>query len=317
MRELYPLFETYNTGFLDVGSGHQIYFEESGNPNGIPVVYVNGGPGGFSKPKHRQYFNPTKYRVIAYNQRGCNNSKFKQLLKDNTTKELVEDIEKLRKHLNINKWIMCGRSWGSTLVLAYALKYPFNIKAIITGGIFLARDLDEEFVYQFGANQIFPESYHRFINYFDLHENDGIYKVLKESVYQNNLEKAFESTMEIFRYEGSISLLIQEPEENIEQITDVYKERIVNSGKIFLHYLQNKFFISENEFFENVSPLKTIPGVIIQGRYDLVCPYINAWTLHNEWPEAEFITTIAGHNGGDKENLEKILEYTDKFAEIV
>jgi len=317
MRELYPLFEIYNSGYLDVGSGHQIYYEESGNPKGISVIFVNGGPGGFSKPKHRQYFNPNKYRVIAYNQRGCNNSKFKQLLKDNTTKELVEDIEKLRKHLDINKWVMCGRSWGSTLILSYALKYPFNIRGIITGGVFLGRDLDEEFVYQFGANQIFPESYHKFTDYFDLQENDGIYKKLKESVYQSNLEKAYQSTMEIFKYEGSISLLIPEAEEEVDIIGNVYKERIVNSGKIFLHYLQNKFFISENIFLENVSPLKNIPSVIIQGRYDLVCPYINAWTLHNEWPEAEFITTLAGHNGSDEENTQKILEYTDKFANIV
>lgn len=317
MRELYPLFETFNTGFLDVGSGHNIYFEESGNPNGIPVIYVNGGPGGFSKPKHRQYFNPEKYRVIAYNQRGCNNSKFKKLLKNNTTKELIEDIEKLRKHLYINKWVMCGRSWGSTLVLAYAIKYPFNVKAIITGGILIGRELDDEFVYQFGANQIFPESYHKFADYFDLQENDKIYKKIKEAVYQNNLEIAYQSVMEMFKYERSISLLIQEEEEEVEPINEIYKERIVNSGKIFLHYLQNKFFISENYFLEKAESLRNIPGVIIQGRYDLISPFINAWTLHNEWPEAEFITTIAGHHGHDKENMEKILEYTDKFAELV
>ena len=317
MREIYPLFEKYNSGFIDVGSGHQLYYEESGNPEGTPVIFVNGGPGGFSKPRHRQYFNPDKYRVIAYNQRGCNNSKFVDLLKDNTTQDLIEDIEKIRKHLGIYKWIMNGRSWGSTLVLAYAQKYPQNITAIITGGVFLTKNSDEEFIYKFGANQLFPESYQRFLEYFDVKDKSELYKNMKEYIYQDNIEKAYESTMEMFRYEGSISLLVPEDQETEEEIDLETKKRLINSGKIFFHYLENNFFISEDHFLDDIGKINNIPGVIIQGRYDLICPFVNAWNLHRLWPKAEFVTTIAGHNGSDAENVEKILEYSDKFASLV
>jgi proline iminopeptidase len=252
--------------------------------------------------------------VITYDQRGCGNSKYAELLIANTTQDLVEDIEKIRKHLNINKWIMNGRSWGSTLVLAYAQQFPSAVLAIITGGICLAREFDEKFLYDFGANQIFPESYEKFIRYFEINNIKDIQRKIKDAIYQDDFEKAFLSTMEMFNYESSVSMLCPELNQTEEKFDEGEKKKIINCGKIYLHYLENNYFISENEFLLNIENLKNIPGVIIQGRYDLVCPFLNAWNLHKVWPEAEFITTLAGHNGSDPANTEKILEYTDKFA---
>jgi proline iminopeptidase len=322
MKKLYEPYEPFNKGYLDVGDDHIMYFEESGNPKGIPIVYVHGGPGDYLKPRHRQIFNPVKYHVIQYDQRGCGKSKFKDMLKNNTTQALVDDLEKLRKYLKFDKWILNGRSWGSTIVLAYAIKYPEKVKAIITGGVFLAQLSNAYFVYKFGATQIFPETYKKFVDYFIIDPSDDLKKLcmkLKRRIYDKDLEVAYKSTMVMFDYEESLMLLEPEKPEKSEEFQEIKNESkvsIVNSGKIFLHYMENENFLKEDFFFKNISKIKGIPTVIIQGRYDLVCPYINAWKLHNIWPEAEFITTIAGHHSTNPGNLEEILEYTEQFSDI-
>ena len=192
MRELFPLYEAYNSGFLDVGDGHEIYFEESGNPNGIPVVYIHGGPGDHSKPSHRQYFNPSKYRFIAFDQRGCGKSKSIDYLKENTTWKTIEDMEKLRKFLKIETWLINGRSWGSLLALVYAINNPEVVKGIITGGIYLATRQDIAFLYDFGANLLFPDEYEKFTKYFEIDNNsalsaadnmESILRKLKDKIY--------------------------------------------------------------------------------------------------------------------------------------
>ena len=317
MRELFQPYEIFNSGFLDVGSGHQIYFEESGNTSGIPVVYVNGGPGGYSKPSHRQIFDPTKYHVIEFDQRGCGKSKFTELLTSNTTQDLVEDMEKLRLHLNLDKWIIKGSSWGSALGLAYAVEYPQSVKAILVSGIFLARKIDNDFIYYFGSNQCFPEGYKEFAEYFDINNPDDIVSKLKSKVYRDDVNLAYEASEVMGNYEHLISSLgpqIRGQDVSETQITSEDKVKSINSAKIFLHYWENDYFLSEDYILDNASKLKNIPAVIIQGRYDLVCPYINAWNLHKSWPEANFVVTIAGHYYMDKENLEKTLEFTEKFS---
>ena len=314
MKNLYEPYNVYNSGFLDVGSGHKLYYEESGNKLGIPLVYIHGGPGSKSKPEHRQIFNPKKYHVIQYDQRGCGKSKYISLLKDNNTECLVNDLEKLKKHLKISRWMVNGFSWGSTLALAYSIKYSHSVEAMILEGIFLARKLDFEFIYNLGANQLFPEYYEKFRRYFEIEDFSQTFAKIGQRVNQEDFELSYQAAKSMFEYEAGISVLETARDLDDEVITKDEKQTTINSAKISLHYNENDFFINDKYILSNIYKLKNIPAVIIQGRYDLLCPYINAWNLHLAWPEAEFITTIAGHYSKDEENLQNILKYTGKFS---
>jgi proline iminopeptidase len=295
MRELYPPIEPYHQGTLNVSDLHTLYFEESGNPEGKPVVVLHGGPGGGSIPEYRQYFNPTQWRIVLFDQRGCGKSTPHAELEENTTWDLVSDIEKLRVNLGIEQWVVFGGSWGSTLSLAYSETHPERCKGLILRGIFMLRQKELLWFYQEGTSYIFPDAWEEYV------------KPIPDPKTRLDAARAWSV------WEASTSKLLQDPglmqrfgESNF---ADAF-------ARIECHYFVNKgFFDSENQLLQNVDRIRHIPGVIVQGRYDVVCPMISAWELHRAWPEAEFIVVPdAGHSMSEPGIRSALIEATDKFA---
>ena len=313
MRELYPPREPYNSGYLKVSDLHTIHFEESGNPQGKPIVLLHGGPGGGCPPFYRQYFDPEKWRLIMFDQRGCGQSKPHAELQENTTWYLVNDIEKLREHLNIKQWVVFGGSWGSTLSLAYSQTHPDRCKGLILRGIFMLRQKEIRWFYQEGASYIFPDAWEEYVKPIPIDERDDMltayYKRLTSPDAQIRLEAARAWSI----WEASTSRLF--PDFDLKQRfgTDVFAEAF---ARIECHYFINKGFLEpEDQLLLNVDRIRHIPAVIVQGRYDVVCPMMSAWELHRAWEEAEFIVVPdAGHSMSEPGIRSGLIEATDKFA---
>ncbi len=313
MRELYPPREPYNSGYLKVSDLHTIHFEESGNPQGKPIVLLHGGPGGGCPPFYRQYFDPEKWRLIMFDQRGCGQSKPHAELQENTTWDLVSDIEKLREHLNIKQWVVFGGSWGSTLSLAYSQTHPDRCKGLILRGIFMLRQKEIRWFYQEGASYIFPDAWEEYVKPIPINERDDMltayYKRLTSPDAQIRLEAARAWSI----WEASTSRLF--PDFDLKQRfgTDVFAEAF---ARIECHYFINKGFLEpEDQLLLNVDRIRHIPAVIVQGRYDVVCPMMSAWELHRAWEEAEFIVVPdAGHSMSEPGIRSGLIEATDKFA---
>lgn len=313
MRELYPPREPYNSGYLKVSDLHTIHFEESGNPQGKPIVLLHGGPGGGCPPFYRQYFDPEKWRLIMFDQRGCGQSKPHAELQENTTWDLVNDIEKLREHLSIEQWVVFGGSWGSTLSLAYSQTHPDRCKGLILRGIFMLRQKEIRWFYQEGASYIFPDAWEEYVKPIPINERDDMltayYKRLTSPDAQIRLEAARAWSI----WEASTSRLF--PDFDLKQRfgTDVFAEAF---ARIECHYFINKGFLEpEDQLLLNVDRIRHIPAVIVQGRYDVVCPMMSAWELHRAWEEAEFIVVPdAGHSMSEPGIRSALIEATDKFA---
>ena len=313
MRELYPPRQPYNEGYLKVSDLHTIHFEESGNPQGKPIVLLHGGPGGGCPPFYRQYFDPEKWRLIMFDQRGCGQSKPHAELQENTTWYLVNDIEKLREHLNIKQWVVFGGSWGSTLSLAYSQTHPDRCKGLILRGIFMLRQKEIRWFYQEGASYIFPDAWEEYVKPIPINERDDMltayYKRLTSPDAQIRLEAARAWSI----WEASTSRLF--PDFDLKQRfgTDVFAEAF---ARIECHYFINKGFLEpEDQLLLNVDRIRHIPAVIVQGRYDVVCPMMSAWELHRAWEEAEFIVVPdAGHSMSEPGIRSGLIEATDKFA---
>ena len=313
MRELYPPREPYNSGYLKVSDLHTIHFEESGNPQGKPIVLLHGGPGGGCPPFYRQYFDPEKWRLIMFDQRGCGQSKPHAELQENTTWDLVNDIEKLREHLSIEQWVVFGGSWGSTLSLAYSQTHPDRCKGLILRGIFMLRQKEIRWFYQEGASYIFPDAWEEYVKPIPINERDDMltayYKRLTSPDAQIRLEAARAWSI----WEASTSRLF--PDLDLKQRfgTDVFAEAF---ARIECHYFINKGFLEpEDQLLLNVDRIRHIPAVIVQGRYDVVCPMMSAWELHRAWEEAEFIVVPdAGHSMSEPGIRSALIEATDKFA---
>lgn len=316
MRDLYPDTDAYKTEFLDVGSGHKLYVEQSGNPLGQPVIVFHGGPGGMSKPKHRKFFNPDKFRVVLFDQRGCGKSEFTDLLQDNTTQNLLEDVEKIRKHLSIEKWHVFGGSWGSTMALAYAEKHPHLVKSMIVKGIFYGSKEEDQWLFGGGSQKFFPEKYQnleKFMASQDLTvSGDNIAKL----IFGEDEDLAFKTAKLAEDWEGAVYLF--EPEdEPAEELDAEEKELMLNSKKIMFHYTQNSCFFEKDELLNNAHKLKDIPIAIVHGRYDLICPIESAWKLSQRLPHADFkIINADGHSASNPETITALIEYTDSFAEL-
>lgn len=313
--ELFPNIEPFNTFYLPVSDLHTIYVEESGNKNGKPVIFLHGGPGGGVDPKYRRYFNPDKWRIIMFDQRGCGKSTPFAELKENTTWDLVDDIEKIRNHLSIDRWVIYGGSWGSTLSLAYSQTYPDSCKALILRGIFLVRKKEIHWFYQEGASKIFPDDWQSFIAPIPIEKRDNLLEAYYNLLIGKDSSKKIEAAKAWSTWEGSTVRLIQDK----DFIGDFSDEKFAEAfARIESHYfMNNAWFNSDNHLIENVDKIRHIPAVIIHGRYDVICPVENAWELHQAWPESELhIIPDAGHSIFEEGIKDKILEYTEKFSSL-
>ena len=313
--ELFPNIEPFNTFHLPVSDLHTIYVEESGNKNGKPVIFLHGGPGGGVDPKYRRYFNPDKWHIIMFDQRGCGKSTPFAELKENTTWDLVDDIEKIRNHLSIDRWVIHGGSWGSTLSLAYSQTYPDSCKALILRGIFLVRKKEIHWFYQEGASKIFPDNWQSFVAPIPIEKRNNLLEAYYNLLIGEDSSKKIEAAKAWSTWEGSTVRLIQDK----DFIGDFSDEKFAEAfARIECHYfMNNAWFDSDNHLIENVDKIRHIPAVIVHGRYDVICPVENAWELHQAWPESELhIIPDAGHSIFEEGIKDKILEYTEKFSSL-
>ena len=312
-RALYPEIEPYNSGTLQVSSLHRIYFEESGNPEGKPVVFLHGGPGGGTDPKQRRFFDPEAYRIVLFDQRGCGRSTPHAELRENTTWELVGDIEKLRAHLGVERWQVFGGSWGSTLALAYAQTHPKRVSELVLRGIFLLRRSELLWFYQDGASALFPDAWEQFLAPIPAAERGDLMKAYYKRLTGDDPEVRREAARAWSVWEASTSFLLQRQDFIRHAAGD---EFALAFARIEAHYFVHRGFLErEQQLIENVGRLRQIPSVIVQGRYDVVCPMHNAWQLHRAWPEAELVVVPdAGHSAFEPGILAALVDATDRFA---
>jgi len=316
MRTPYPEIEPYLTGQLDVGDGQQMYYEVSGNPEGKPVVFLHGGPGGATSPKNRRAFDPAVYRIVLLDQRGCGLSTPHVAdgadLSVNTTPKLVADIEALRVHLGIERWQVFGGSWGSTLSLAYAQEHPQRVTELVLRGIFLLRRSEIDWYYNGGAAHLFPDLWEDFLAPVPAAERDGdLVKAYHRLLHSPDTATAERAAISWSSWEGATSSLLPRPErvaENSEPRFALAFARIEN------HYFRHGGFIDEGQLLRRADRLAGIPGVIVQGRYDVVCPATSAWALHQAWPDAQLhIIEDAGHSSDEPGITHALIEATDAF----
>jgi proline iminopeptidase len=314
-RGLYPAIEPYNQGFLQVSELHTLYFEESGNPRGKPVVFLHGGPGGGADPKMRQFFDPKRYRIVLFDQRGCGRSRPHASLVDNTTWHLVEDIETLRTHLGINRWQVFGGSWGSTLALAYAQRHPQRVTELVLRGIFMLRRWELAWFYQDpgGAAALFPDRWEQYVAPIPPAERGQMIKAYYRRLTSRNAKTRQRAALAWSIWEGATSHL-QANEAYIAQFEDVHVAEAF--ARIECHYFINKGFMrSDDQLLQDVGRIRHIPAVIVQGRYDVVCPARTAWDLHRAWPQADMrFVPDAGHSSLEPGTTHELVSATDRFA---
>jgi proline iminopeptidase len=315
MKDFYPAIEPNKKGFLKVSDLHEIYYEESGNPEGAPIVFLHGGPGGGTDADQRRFFDPHAYRIVLFDQRGCGQSKPHAELKENTTWDLVSDIEKIREYLKIEKWVVFGGSWGSTLALTYAVTHPARVKGLILRGIFLCRPEELQWFYQQGASWIFPDVWEKYWNYIPADERSNMMKAYYSRLTSDNSETRLTAAQIWSQWEAATSRLFVDAK-SIEAYGE--PEKALAFARIECHYfMNNAFFPSNNYLLENIEKIKGIPGVIIQGRYDVVCPAKSAWDLHRLWPEAEIkFIPDAGHAAAEPGTRAALIEATDQMRSL-
>jgi proline iminopeptidase len=315
-RTLYPEIEPYETGMLDVGDGHRLYWELSGNPDGKPVVFLHGGPGGGSSPDHRRQFNPDKYKILVFDQRGCGKSTPYASIEANTTWHLVDDIEKLRTQIaKVDKWQVFGGSWGSTLALAYAQKYPERATELVLRGIFLFDQFEIDWMYKAGgASQIYPDKFEEFLAPIPPAERGDLVEAYRKRLTSEDAQVQLAAAQAWSKWEGDIVTLLPSPE-TVEHFTS--PEVAVAVARIENHYMAAHGWIEEGQLLRDAVRLKGIPGVIVQGRHDSCTPPVAAWRLKQAWPEVELnLIADAGHLFSEPGNLDALVRATDRFADV-
>jgi proline iminopeptidase len=315
MRTLYPPIEPFNEGMLPVSEIHTIHYEQAGNPEGQPVVFLHGGPGGGIIPDYRRYFDPRVYRIVLIDQRGSGLSRPHASLEQNTTWDLVEDIEKVREHLGIDSWQVFGGSWGSTLALAYAQTHPNRVRQLVLRGIFLCRPKEIRWFYQEGANWIFPDVWEQYVNVIPPEERGDMVSAYYRRLTSDDSAIRLEAARAWSVWEASTSKLRPDAK-LIEDFGD--PEFATAFARIECHYFMNNcFFDAENYLIDNVEKIRRIPEVIVQGRYDVVCPIASAWELHRAWPEADLrIIGDAGHSASEPGIIDALVSATDGFRGV-
>ncbi|NUP05194.1 MAG: prolyl aminopeptidase [Polyangiaceae bacterium] len=312
-RTFYPPIEPYDHGMLAVSPVHTIYYEQCGNPKGKPAVFVHGGPGGGIDPKHRRFFDPKKYRIVLFDQRGCGKSTPHASLEDNTTHALVADMEKVRTHLGIDKWLVFGGSWGSTLSLAYAEAHPDRVTELVLRGIFLLRKWEIDWFYQEGASRMFPEAWDQYLAPIPKEEHHDLLSAYHRRLTSPDQDVAIAAARAWSIWEGKTSCLFP----NDELVAKMGADRFALAfARIECHYfVNNGFFDKDSQLLDDVQKIRHISGTIVQGRYDVVCPAQSAWDLARAWPEAKLvIVPDAGHSAMEIGTLHELVKATDEYA---
>jgi proline iminopeptidase len=313
MLVLYPELKPYQRHSLKVSELHELYIDEAGNPDGIPVLFVHGGPGGGCDGSSRRFYDPALYRIVTFDQRGCGRSTPHGELSDNTTQDLIADMEAIRVHLGIDSWVLFGGSWGSTLSLLYAQHYPQRVMALVLRGIFLCRQCDFDWLYKDGANRIFPDYWEDFIKPIPQSERGDLAQAYNsrllgdDELLRMGVAKAWSA------WEGNCSKLRPSPTA-LAKFTKPHNALAL--ARIETHYFVNKGFIDENYILNNMQSIKDIPGRIVHGRYDMVCPLDNALRLHQQWPNSELvIVRDAGHSASEPGTVDALIRVVADIAQ--
>ncbi|MGW4118615.1 prolyl aminopeptidase [Nocardia sp. NPDC004711] len=316
MRTLYPPIEPYEQGMLDVGDGQRLYYEVSGNPDGKPAVFLHGGPGGGTSPYHRQFFDPEAYRIVLFDQRGCGRSTPHiadgASLEHNTTGHLVADIERLRTHLGVEQWLVFGGSWGSTLALSYAQAHPERVTELVLRGIFLLRRKEIDWYYNGSAGYVYPDEWEKFLAPVpEAERGQDLIEVYHRLLHSPDAALATDAAVAWSTWEGATSSLLPQP----ERVAETADPRFALAfARIENHYFVNHGFLDEGQLLRDIGRIAHIPGVIVQGRHDVVCPATSAWDLHRAWPGSELhLVPDAGHAALEPGITHHLVEATDKY----
>jgi proline iminopeptidase len=312
-RGLYPAIEPSSQGYLSVGDGHEVYWEECGNSAGKPVVFLHGGPGAGSDAKARRFFDPARYRIFLFDQRGCGRSRPHASLEHNTTWHLVADIERLRTLFGVERWQVFGGSWGSTLALAYAQAHPGRVTELVLRGIFLLRKRELDWFYQEGASYLYPDRWEEYVAPIPLEERGDLVRAFYRRLTGSDPAVAQAAARAWAVWEGASSYLLTD-DDNVRRWGE--DEFALAVARIECHYFVNGGFMTqENQLLEGIASIRRIPAVIVQGRHDVVCPMYTAWDLHRAWPEAELqIIGDAGHSAFEPGITDALVRATDRFA---
>lgn len=309
-RGLFREVEPFSFGWLQTGGPHEIYYEECGNPRGKPCVILHGGPGGAVNPTMRRFFDPTKWRMTLFDQRGCGRSRPNASLDDNTTWSLIEDIERLREHLGVEKWTVFGGSWGSTLALSYAIKHPERVSGLVLRGIFLLTDRELRWFYQEGASMLFPDAWERFLAPIPEDERGDLMSAYHRRLIAQDRRVQLEAAAAWSQWEGD-TISLRGPEARPPKFNE--EDFAIAFARIECHFFTNKgFFDHDDWILKNIDRIRHIPGWIVQGRFDVVTPLDSAWRLHKAWPEARFdIIWDAGHASTEPGVIDGLVRATE------
>jgi len=305
---LFPEIKPYSSGFITLDHGHQMYWEQSGNPDGVPIVMIHGGPGAGTSPVQRRFFDPDYYRIILFDQRGAGRSSPHGSIEHNTTMALVHDMEKLRTHLSIKRWHLFGGSWGSTLALSYAAEYPDRCLSMILRGIFLLEQEEIDW-WLYGIRNVFPEAWEQFAPYIPRAERLDLLEAYYRRLTGNNKEEALEAAIHWSLYESACSSLIP----NYETITtDEQKADALAIARLECHYFRNNRIEPQDSLLLKIDRFRAVPSIIVHGRYDVVCPVSTAYRLHQHWPEADYVVVPdGGHSSLDPAIRSRLIEATE------
>ncbi len=313
MSGLFPSIAARESGYLAVDGLHELYWETCGNPNGTPVVFLHGGPGAGAAPDHRRFFDPGDYRIVVFDQRGAGRSRPQGELRDNSTRHLIADLEALRAELGIERWVVFGGSWGSTLALAYAQAHPQAVRGLILRGIFLGRPSEIEWFLN-GMRMIFPEEWTRFSNFLPAEERGDLLASYHRRLIDPDPAVHLPAARVWSTFEGCCSTLLPNPGKLSPFGEDAMA---LNLARIEAHYFVNSIFLPQDALLDNLDRIRDIPAVIVQGRYDVVCPIVTAYELHQAWPEADYIVVPdAGHSAMEPGICKALIAATERFKTL-
>ena len=312
LRTLYPPVEPYETGMMDAGDGHRVYYERVGTPGGTSAVFLHGGPGGGISAAHRRLFDPARYDVLLFDQRGCGRSEPHASTEDNTTWHLVADIERLRERVGVDRWVVFGGSWGSTLAVAYAETHPERVSALILRGVYTLTKAEIDWYYQFGVSEMFPDKWRLFQAPIPETERNDMVAAYARRLNGDDVEAQLAAAKAWAIWEGETITLLPDPE-----LSAPFRDGrfALAFARLENHYFTNRAWLREGQLLADAGRLNGIPGTIVHGRYDMPCPARYAFALHEAWPEAEFhLVEGAGHAWSEPGILDRLIRATDRFA---